>query len=183
MEDWIIYGRLIVTSHSIWWTSYIPLIWITSWPTRSFHPDISTNKMSLCHLSPNPCSKRWQICTGCLFPQAHDQMPSPPLDFNPIWNFSRNINFNLFIIERLSHKAEKMVQLISIEPRSILGLSWIRFPRSFLTKKLSIFQWFLLSCDIVRVTERMLSMKMSDNRDMSLSGSCNIQSPISQLLR
>ena len=111
---------------------------------RSLCPNILTNKMSPCHFSPNPGSKQWQICTGCFCLEARDQMPSPVFDFNPIWNFSRNINFNLFIIERLSHKNGPVdLNWTSINFRPIKDqVSQI----VFLTKKLSIFQErFLLS--------------------------------------
>ena len=102
---------------------------------RCQHPNISTNKMSPYHFSSNPRSKRWQICTACCCPRARDQMPSPGFDFNPICNFSRNINFNIFIIERLSHKNGP------VDPNRIsINFRPIRFPGSFLTKS---FQYFM----------------------------------------
>ena len=126
--------------------------------------NILTNKMSPYHFSPNPGSKQWQICTGCFCLEARDQMPSPVFDFNPIWNFSRNINFNLFIIERLSHKNGPVdLNWTSINFRPIKDqVSQIVF---FYKKAFNILRKISsLSREIVRLTERMLSMKMFDNR-------------------
>ena len=122
--------------------------------------NILTNKMSLYHFSPNPGSKLWQICTGCFYPWARDQMPSPVFDFNPIWNFSRNINFNLFIIERLSHKNGPVdLNWTSINFRPI------KDQVSQIDKKaFNIFRISSLTWEIVWLTVRMLSMKMFDNR-------------------
>ena len=99
-------------------------------------------------------------------PSSWSNAIPPVFDFNPIWNFSRNIHFNLFIIERLSHKNGPVdPNRISINSRPIR----YQVPKIVFDKKLSIFYGFLLSWEIVRVTWRMLSMKMFDNTGMSPS--------------
>ena len=118
------------------------------------------------HLSSNPGPKRWQICTGCLCClEAPDQMPSPVFDFNPIWNFSRNINSNLFIIDPKKLK-NGPVDL----NRALINFRPIKdqVPRSYFWQK--SFQYFkVFSWMIVRVTERMMSMKMVDNKRLVTS--------------
>ena len=135
---------------------------------RSQHSNISTNKMGPYLFSPNPRPKRWQICTACCCPRARDQMPSP--------QYLILIQFGIFLATSilissslkgyLSHKNGPVdPNRISINSRPIR----YQVPKIVFDKKLSIFYGFLLSWEIVRVTWRMLSMKMFDNTGMSPS--------------
>ena len=132
MEDLIIYGRLIVTSHFIWWTPYIPF---NQWEAHilTYQPIRGTRFIFLQTLA----------CSDDKY--ARDaSAPRRVIKCQPwcliLIQFGIFLATSILISSSLKGYPTKMVQLISIEPQSISGLSRIRFHRSFFfTKKLSIF--------------------------------------------
>ena len=136
--DLIIYGRLIVTSHSIWWTSYIhshkspgnqwEACILTSWPIRW------VRVIFLQTLAPSNDKYARAASALRLVIKCHPQ-------YLILIQFGIFLATSILISSSLKGYPTKMVQLISIEPQSISGLSRIRFHRSFFFGQKS-FQYF-----------------------------------------